>query len=140
MSRIKRKPDFCICENKSADQLCSNCTADQRLCLRYSDITIPFLLITNISSLNRTSLTAQAGLCRAWSETQTAGVLSQWLLYRIRYNKPPSAVLIISTLQTFMIPGILRVWCIFPCTRLLPCKTGLKGLASEGYKLVPLFI
>ena len=26
----------CICENKGADQLCSNCTADQRLCFRGS--------------------------------------------------------------------------------------------------------
>ena len=30
-----RKPAFCICENKGADQLCSNCTADQCLCFRY---------------------------------------------------------------------------------------------------------
>ena len=30
-----RKPDFCICENKAADQLCGNRTADQRLCFRY---------------------------------------------------------------------------------------------------------
>ena len=28
MSRVIRKPDFCLCENKEADQLCSNCTAD----------------------------------------------------------------------------------------------------------------
>ena len=27
MSRIVRKPDFCICENKDADQLRSNCAA-----------------------------------------------------------------------------------------------------------------
>ena len=26
------KSAFCICENKDADQLCSNCTTDQRLC------------------------------------------------------------------------------------------------------------
>ena len=26
-----RKPDFCICENKGADQLCGNRTTDQRL-------------------------------------------------------------------------------------------------------------
>ena len=26
-----RKPAFCICENKEADQLRSNCAADQRL-------------------------------------------------------------------------------------------------------------
>ena len=29
---IMRKPVFCICENKDADQLCDNCTADQCLC------------------------------------------------------------------------------------------------------------
>ena len=29
-----RKPAFCICENKGADQLCGNRTADQRLCFR----------------------------------------------------------------------------------------------------------
>ena len=51
MSRIMRKLDFYLCENKGADQLCSNCTADQRLCFRYSDSTIPLLFIANISSI-----------------------------------------------------------------------------------------
>ena len=32
MSNIMRKTAFCICKNKGADQLCSNCTADQHLC------------------------------------------------------------------------------------------------------------
>ena len=32
-----RKPDFCICENKGADQLCGNRKTDQRLCFRYTD-------------------------------------------------------------------------------------------------------
>ena len=36
MSHVVRKPAFCICENKDADQLCSNCEADQRLCFRYT--------------------------------------------------------------------------------------------------------
>ena len=45
LSHIMRKPDFCICDNKGADQLCSNCTADQRLCFHYSDSTIPLLLL-----------------------------------------------------------------------------------------------
>ena len=45
MSCIMRKADFCLCKNKGADQLCSNCTADQCLCFRYSDSTIPLLLI-----------------------------------------------------------------------------------------------
>ena len=35
-----RKPDFCICENKDADQLHSNCAADQRLCFRSTYSTI----------------------------------------------------------------------------------------------------
>ena len=38
-----RKPDFCICDNKDADQLRGNCEADQRLCFRYMDSTIPLL-------------------------------------------------------------------------------------------------
>ena len=36
-----RKPAFGIFENKEADQLCGNRTADQHLCLRYISITIP---------------------------------------------------------------------------------------------------
>ena len=32
-----RKPAFCICENKDADQLRGNREADQRLCFRYTD-------------------------------------------------------------------------------------------------------
>ena len=32
LSRVVRKPAFCICENKDADQLRSNRKADQRLC------------------------------------------------------------------------------------------------------------
>ena len=37
------KPAFCICENKDADQLRGNREADQRLCFRYIDHTIPLL-------------------------------------------------------------------------------------------------
>ena len=51
MSRIVRKPAFCICENKDADQLRGNCEADQRLCFRYIDSTIPLLPKYEISSL-----------------------------------------------------------------------------------------
>ena len=32
---IIRKTDFCLGENKGADQLCSSCTADQHLCFPY---------------------------------------------------------------------------------------------------------
>ena len=50
MSRAMTKPDFCLGENKGADQLRSNCEADQRLCFRHSDSTIPLLLKSEISS------------------------------------------------------------------------------------------
>ena len=32
LSLVMRKPDFCICENKDADQLRGNHEADQRIC------------------------------------------------------------------------------------------------------------
>ena len=51
MSRVMRKPDFFMCENKDADQLHGNREADQRLCFRYMDSTIPLLPIYKISSL-----------------------------------------------------------------------------------------
>ena len=51
LSRIMRKPTFCICENKDADQLRGNREADQRLCFRYIDSTIPILCKSEISSL-----------------------------------------------------------------------------------------
>ena len=38
-----RKPTFCIYENRDADQLRGNREADQRLCFRYTDSTIPLL-------------------------------------------------------------------------------------------------
>ena len=47
MSCVMRKPDICLCVNKGADQLCSNCIADQPLCFRYSFSTIPLLLKVN---------------------------------------------------------------------------------------------
>ena len=47
---LVRKPAFCICENKDADQLRGNSEADQRLCFRYTDSTIPLLSKSEISS------------------------------------------------------------------------------------------
>ena len=48
--RIVRKPDFCLGENKGADQLRGNREADQRLCFRYTDSIFPLLLKSEISS------------------------------------------------------------------------------------------
>ena len=51
MSHVMRKLDTCLCENKGAVQLCSNCTADQRLCFSYTESTISLLLeVFKISS------------------------------------------------------------------------------------------
>ena len=51
LSRVMRKSTFYICENKDADQLRGNREADQRLCFRYTDSTIPLLSKSEISSL-----------------------------------------------------------------------------------------
>ena len=51
LSLVMRKPAFCICENKDADQLRGNREADQRLCFRYIDSTIPLLSKSEISSI-----------------------------------------------------------------------------------------
>ena len=83
-----RKPAFCICENKDADQLRSNCEADQRLCFRYSDSTIPLLPKSEISSLKPYSVIAQPGLCHTWSETPKTGFLTTRLLSNWAIRKP----------------------------------------------------
>ena len=49
-SLVMRKPDFRICGNKDADQLRGNREADQRLCFRYRESTIPLLSTSKISS------------------------------------------------------------------------------------------
>ena len=65
-----------ICENKDADQLRGNREADQRLCFRFTDSTIPLLSKSEISSLYPSSVAVQPGLCRTWSETPKTGFLT----------------------------------------------------------------
>ena len=69
MSRLMGKPTICICETKGADQLRGNREADQRLCFRYWDSTIPPLLNSKISSFQPASVLVHVGLCRPCSET-----------------------------------------------------------------------
>ena len=80
MSLVLRKPAFCICENKDADQLRGIREADQRLCFRYMESTIPLLPKFEISSLLPSSVTAQPDLCRTWSETPKTGFLRTRLI------------------------------------------------------------
>ena len=70
LSRIVRKPDFCLCENKGADQLHSS--------------TIFLLLKSEISSFWPASVLVQLGLCQTWSETPKNGFLVSRL---IKYYK-----------------------------------------------------
>ena len=51
MGLVMRKPAFCICENKDADQLRGNRKADQPLCFCYIDSTVPLFSKYEISSL-----------------------------------------------------------------------------------------
>ena len=57
-----RKPFFCICENKNADQLRGNHEADQRFCFRYTDSTIPLLIKSEILSLEPSCVVVQPGV------------------------------------------------------------------------------
>ena len=68
MRLVVRKPAFCICENKDADQLRGNREADQRLCFRYTGSTTPLLPKYEISSLQPSFVAVQTGLCQTWSE------------------------------------------------------------------------
>ena len=80
MSRVVRQPAFCICENKDADQLRGNCEADQGLCFRYIDSTIPLVPKYKISNLQPSCVVVQPGLCGTWSETPKTGFLTTRLI------------------------------------------------------------
>ena len=77
---VMRKPALCMCENKDANQLRSNCAADQHLCFRNIDSTIPLLSEFEISSLQSSSVTAQPGLFRTRLETPKPGFLTTRLI------------------------------------------------------------
>ena len=81
MSLVMRKPDFCICENKDADQLCGKREADQRLCFHYTNSTIPLFSKSEILSLKPSSVAVQPGLYRTWVETPKTGFLTTSLIF-----------------------------------------------------------
>ena len=58
-----RKRTICTCENKDADQLRGHCEADQRLCFRFLDSTLPLLSEAENSRLQPSSVPEQPGLC-----------------------------------------------------------------------------
>ena len=69
----KRKPAFWICEIKDADQLRSNCAADQSLCFQS-------LFFLNPSFQASSRMAAQFGLYQTLSETQKTDFLMSRLI------------------------------------------------------------
>ena len=82
MSRVMRKPAFCIFENKDADQLRGNCTADQRLCFCYMDSTIPLFPKSEISSLLLSSVVVSPVCVGPGRKPRRPGPLTTRLIYR----------------------------------------------------------
>ena len=76
MSLVMRKPDFCICENKGADQLCGNCTTDQCLCFSYTDCTSPYFLSLKFQASSYLLWVYSLVCFEAWSETPKTGFLT----------------------------------------------------------------
>ena len=83
MSRIVRKPEFCLCENKGADQLHGNREADQRLCFRHSDSTIPLLFQASSSflCLYRSVCVGPVRKPHCWFSHEVAQTLIQSLVF-----------------------------------------------------------
>ena len=75
-----RKPTFCICENKDADQLRGHRKADQRLCFPYIDSTIPLFSKSEISSLLPSSKVVQPGFVSDQVGNQNIGFLMTRLI------------------------------------------------------------
>ena len=73
------KPTICIGENKGADQLRSNCEADQHLCFRYMDSTIPLLSKSKISRLQPSSVTV-ARFVSDLVGNHIVGFSTRWLI------------------------------------------------------------
>ena len=80
-----RKLDFLHMRKQVTDQLCSNCTADQCLCFRNMDSTIPLLLI-KISSIEHSSAAVQADLCQTWMKILKISFLAAQLVV-LKENK-----------------------------------------------------
>ena len=77
----REKTGFLHMEKKDANQLRGIREADQRLCFRYIDGTIPLLPIYEISGLYPSSVVVQPGFSGTWLETPKTGFLKTRLIY-----------------------------------------------------------
>ena len=78
--RRHEKTGFLHMRKQRRRSACGNREADQRLCFRYTDSTIPLLPKYEIISLLPCSVTVQPGLCWTWSETPKTGFLTTRLI------------------------------------------------------------
>ena len=118
MIRVVRKPAFCICKNKDADQLHGNREADQRLCFRYKDSTISLLPKYEISSLQPSSVAVQPDFM--WdlvgipehrfshNETQIKSVVHDYVFAKIVTAICSNSKVILTGIRGIVIPGKSR--------------------------------
>ena len=78
MCRNVRKLDIWLNENKGADQLCSNCTADQPLCFCSKDSMMLLLSRYEISSFLLLCLAVEPGLCQTTQRPVFSKCCSDW--------------------------------------------------------------
>ena len=84
LSRPMRKPTICICETKGADQLCSNCEADQRLCFCYNtDSEFFYFLNQSFQPLN-IFFACTAQFVSDLFGNRIVGFLMRRLIFRVR--------------------------------------------------------
>ena len=76
-----RNPDFCICENKDADQLPGNREADQRFVFAIRIVQSLYFLNPKFQASNHLLSQYSLVLCRTWSETPKTGFLTTRLIY-----------------------------------------------------------
>ena len=90
ISHVMRKPTFCICENKDADQLCSNSGADQRLCFRCKDSILYFLNPSTFKIRNFKAVSIFRCTARFVSDlvgNENVSFLTSWLIYYIPFSQ-----------------------------------------------------
>ena len=130
------KPTICIGENKDADQLRGNREADQRLCFRYSDSTVPLLPKSKISRFQLFSVTVQVGLCRTCSETVQVGLCrtcSETTL--LVFPRGSSYCVTSSTMLLLVSPRMCCLWSQFSTRIVITSLNGVKRCTFDIVKV-----
>ena len=131
MSRVTRKPDFCLCENKGADQLRSNCEADHRLCFRYTDITLSLLIKSEISSFYAASGTGHVGMLPPFYRTftQNEDVITSNKCLKYNYPTKTQKAYWKRSLRTFSTVFTLNMKKIVP---MIDCSLSITRLSHKA--------